>query len=95
MQTDDIPEAVFRWQFDHNASGQQKKTQAYFLSVGDEDAEPKDEFMKRFADQIPPVRKASACSADAGKCVRDKKTGEKGLFCGPGRLSGCLTLRLR
>jgi hypothetical protein len=79
-QTDDIREAVFRWQFDHNASGQQKKAQAYFLGVDDKDADPTDEFMKRFADHKPPVRKASACSADAGKGVRDKKTGEKGLI---------------
>ena len=78
-QTDDIREAVFRWQFDHNASSQQKKAQAYFLGVGDRD-DPTDEFMKRFANHKPPVRKASACSADAGKGVRDKKTGEKGLI---------------
>ena len=79
-QTDDIREAVFRWQFDHNASGQNKKAQVYFLGIGDRGGDPTDEFMKRFADHKPPVRKVSACSADAGKGVRDKKTGETGLI---------------
>lgn len=79
-QTDDIREAVFRWQFDHNASGLQNKAQAYFLAVGDKDSDPSDEFMKRFPEHKPPLRKVSACSADAGKGVRDKKTGEKGLI---------------
>jgi hypothetical protein len=77
---DDIREAVFRWQFDHNVSGQQKKAQAYFLSVGQKHDDPSDEFMKRFADNKPPVRKRSECSADPGKGVLDKKTGERGLL---------------
>jgi hypothetical protein len=34
-QTDDIREAVFRWQFDHNGSGQQTNAQVYFLEIGD------------------------------------------------------------
>jgi hypothetical protein len=79
-QTDDIREAVFRWQFDHNASGQQKKAQVYFLAIGEKGDDLTDEFMKRFADHKPPVRKVSACSSDAGKGVRDKKTGETGLI---------------
>jgi hypothetical protein len=79
-QTGDIREAVFRWQFDHNASGQQKKAQVYFLEIGQKGGDPSDEFMKRFVDHKPPVRKVSACSADAGKGVLDKTTGEKGLI---------------
>lgn len=39
-QIDDIREAVFRWQFDHNASGQQAAAQVYFLEVGKKDADP-------------------------------------------------------
>ena len=79
-QTDDIREAVFRWQFDHNASGQQTNSQVYFLEVGEKGGDPTDEFMKRFANHKPPVRKVSACSANAGKGVLDMKTGEKGLI---------------
>jgi hypothetical protein len=79
-QTDDIREAVFRWQFDHNASGQQTNAQVYFLEVGEKSGDPTEEFMKRFADHKPPVRKVSACTADAGKGVLDRKTGEKGLI---------------
>ena len=36
--------------------------------------------MKRFAGHKPPVRKVSACEADAKKGVRDKTTGEQGLI---------------
>jgi len=79
-QEDDIREAVFRWQFDHNLSGQQKKAKVYFLSVGDKYGDPSDEFIKRFADNKAPVRKRSECTVDAGKGVLDKKTGEQGLI---------------
>lgn len=78
-QTDDIREAVLRWQFTHNASGQQTNAQVYFVKVGEKGGDPTDEFMKRFADHKPPVRKVSARSASAGKGVLDKKTEEKGL----------------
>jgi hypothetical protein len=79
-QEDDIREAVFRWQFDHNVSGQQKKAKVYFLAVGEKYSDPSDQFIKRFADNKPPVRKRSECTADAGKGVLDKKTGEQGLL---------------
>jgi hypothetical protein len=78
-QEDDVREAVFRWQFEHNASGQQKKAKAYYLQIG-EKGDPSDALMKRFAEHKPPVRKVSACTADAGKGVLDKKTGERGLI---------------
>lgn len=79
-QTDDIREAVFRWQFQHNASGQRANAQVYFLGVGEKGGDPTDEFMKRFADHQPPVRKVSASTADPDTGVRDKKTGEQGLI---------------
>jgi hypothetical protein len=79
-QTDDIREAVFLWQFEHNASGQQTNAQVYFLEVGEKGGDPGDEFMKRFTGHKPPVRKVSACSASADQGVLDKKTGEKGLI---------------
>ena len=78
-QEDDVREAVFRWQFEHNASGQQKKAKAYYLQIG-EKGDPSDAFMKRFAEHKSPVRKVSACTADSGKGVLDKKTGERGLI---------------
>jgi hypothetical protein len=77
-QTDDIREAVFRWQFDHNASGQRTNSQVYFIEVGEKGGDPTEQFMKRFAKHKPPVRKVSACNASADKGVLDKKTGEKG-----------------
>lgn len=79
-QVDDIREAVFRWQFDHNASGQQKNAKVYFLGFHGKQGDPTDEFMKRFAGHNPPVRKVSACESDAKKGVRDKTTGEMGLI---------------
>lgn len=78
-QTDDIREAVFRYLFDHNGSGQQKNAHAYYLGVGEKADDPTDQFMKRFSDHRPPVRKRSSCSSgDDG--VRDKITGEQGLI---------------
>jgi hypothetical protein len=79
-QTNDIREAVFRWQFDNNASGQQTNAQVYFLEIGTNGGDPADEFMKRFAEHKPPVRKKSECSADIRNGVLDKKTGEHGLI---------------
>ncbi len=78
-QEDNIREAVFRYQFDHNASGQQKRATVYCLSVGEKHTDPSDEFMKRFADHKPPVRKVSACQTDPYKGVIDKRTGTPGL----------------
>jgi hypothetical protein len=78
-QDDDIREAVFRYQFDHNASGQQKTAKVYFLGVGEKATDPSDDFMKRFANHKPPVRKASASHFVRGKGLLDKKTGERGL----------------
>jgi hypothetical protein len=79
-QEDDIREAVFRWQFNHNASGQQWTASAYFLEVNQGDGEPSDEFMRRFADHKPPARKKSACRTSFREGVVDKKTGGKGLI---------------
>jgi hypothetical protein len=69
IEEDDIREAVFRYQFDHNASGLQKSAKGYFLAIGEKGADPSDEFMKRFAHHKPPVHKASAW-----------RTENKGLF---------------
>ncbi len=79
-QEEDIREAVFRHQFDHNASGQQKSAHAYCLAVGDKDADPSEDFLKRFAHHKPPVRKASACRITASGEVIDNHTGKRGLL---------------
>src|SRR5262245_19236974 len=78
-QEDDIREAVFRHQFDHNASGLQKNAKVYFLEVDEKATDPSDAFMKRFADHRPPVRKPSASRFVPGTGLLDKKTGEIGL----------------
>lgn len=53
----DIAETTFRYQFKDNASGQQQKAPAYFLSLFGKDPTP--EFLKRFAGHKPPIRKGS------------------------------------
>jgi len=78
IQEDDIREAVFRWQFEHNDSFQQEKAKVYFLEVGEKEGDPSDELTKRFAGNKPPVRKRSVCSVST-RGDFDKKTGEKGL----------------
>ena len=78
QQQNDIREAVFRYQFRHNASIQGSSAAVYCLSV-ENNADPPDDFMKRFAGFKPPVHKASDCSTDAYKGVVEKATGKRGL----------------
>jgi hypothetical protein len=72
-QEDDIRETVFRHQFDHNASGQQKSAHAYCLAVlvDNKDSDPSHQFIRRFAHHKPPVRKASACHLGFDKSCRE------------------------
>jgi hypothetical protein len=76
----DIREATFRYQFGNNASGQQKNTKNYYLSIdaGDKKTDPDDAFLKRFTGS-PPVKKVSECDESVIQGVVDKKTGEPGL----------------
>jgi len=74
----DIKEAVFRYQFDHNGSGQQKNAKVYFLSIN-QTSDPGDDFMNRFKDNKPPVRKVSQATVSADGVV-DKRTRERGLL---------------
>jgi hypothetical protein len=73
-QEDDIREAVFRHQFEHNASGQQKTAHAYCLSImaGEKDSHPPPQFIKRFAHHKPPVRKWSACHWTTQQVVENR-----------------------
>ncbi len=77
-EEDDVREAVFRYQFERNSSGQQKRAGVYCLSIG-ENADPSDEFIKRFANHSPPVRKISACTVGPFDGVVDKLTHKLGL----------------
>lgn len=79
-EEDDIREATFRYQFQHNASGMKQNAKVYFLSLGEEKrTDPSDEFMKRFADHKPSVKKVSS-STGGPQGIKDKDTGEPGLI---------------
>ncbi len=62
---EDIAEAVFRQQFEHNASGLQKTAEKYCLSLPG-DRSPSADFLKRFEGTRPPVVAASQCDRKAG-----------------------------
>lgn len=78
-QENNVREAVFRYQFQHNSSVQGQRAAVYCLSIGEKNTDPSDDFMKRFAGFKPPVRKASDCSTDAYRGVMEKSTGKRGL----------------
>ena len=63
---DDIAEAVFRYQFDHNASAIQKRAETYCLTLPGEKM-PSAEFLQRFAGNRPPVAAADQCERKSGK----------------------------
>ena len=62
----DIAEAVFRYQFDHNASAIQNKASRYCLSLPG-DRSPGEAFIQRFAGNQPPVASADECERVGGK----------------------------
>ncbi len=84
---DDIREAVFRYQFLHNASGQQQNAGVYFIGLyvtGDRNlpvryVDPSDNLLARFAGNAPPVKKASE-STYSVQGVFDIRTGARGLL---------------
>lgn len=86
-QEDDIREAVFRHQFEYNASGQQKTAHAYCLAilVNDKDSDPSEQLIKRFAHHKPPVRKWSACRWTAIQVV-ENRTGRPALIFSVGKI---------
>jgi hypothetical protein len=51
----------------------------FYLSLGEKDDDPTDEFLARFTGHKPPVRKVSMCSTE-GLRVVDKQTGKRGLI---------------
>lgn len=62
----EIFEAVFRYQFDHNASGMQKQAERYCLYLPGEKS-PDAAFLQRFAGNQPPVVAANQCEGRSGK----------------------------
>jgi hypothetical protein len=64
----DIAEAVFRYQFDHNASALQKGAEKHCLSLPREKM-PSAEFLKRFESDRPPVVAADRCERRSGKSL--------------------------
>lgn len=81
---EDIRDCVFRYQFTHNASGQQKGAKVYFLAINS--ADPSEAFMSRFQGHQPPVKKRSLAETD-GQGVRDKATGAPGLVFNSGKIT--------
>lgn len=79
-QEDDIREAVFRYQFEHNASGTQQTAKFYCLSLGEysKDIGPDDGLMQRFQGHKPAVKKVSQCVYSLEVGVKDKETGQSG-----------------
>lgn len=61
----DIAEAVFRYQFEHNASAIQQKADHYCLSFPG-DRPPGADFLQRFQGNRPPVLSAGECERKTG-----------------------------
>ncbi len=80
----DVCEAVFRYQFEHNASGVQQDAAAYFLTIRGEDPSP--EFLARFAGHRPPVRPGS--EFEVGKGLRFRVEGIEWRGDGSARVTG-------
>jgi hypothetical protein len=78
-QATDIQEAVFRYQFEHNASSQQESAEYYCLATkGRKDPPP--ELMERFAGHAPVVVPVSQCRVDIELGVSHGKVSGRGLI---------------
>jgi hypothetical protein len=79
-EEDQIREAVFRYQFEFNASGLGKAANAYYLSVeGDNDPSPL--LLDQFEGHLPRVKPVSASELEAGTAqVIDRESGLPGLI---------------
>ena len=84
---DDIREAVFRYQFSHNESGQQQTAAVYFIglySAGDSlhpgyYTDPSENLLVRFLGTAPPVKRVSECTQSVDG-VFDIHSGARGLL---------------
>jgi hypothetical protein len=61
----DVLEAVFRYQFEHNASGIQQNAERYCLTLPS--GMPDTAFLRRFEGNTPPVTAADQCDKTTGK----------------------------
>ena len=79
-----VQEAVFRFQFDHNASVGQQRVAVYFLALGNylekEAIDPPDDFLARFSGNKPRVAKYSEAGRTGNDWVIDRKTKEPGII---------------
>ncbi len=77
--TDDVREAVFRYEFETNRSALGRNADFYFLAfAGDEDPPPA--FMARFADHAPPVVPISEALIEPETGVRHRRSGGRGIL---------------
>jgi hypothetical protein len=75
----DIQEAVFRYQFEHNASSLKQSADYYCLGTRDR-GDPSKQLMQRFADHSPPVVAVSKCRIDAHMGVSRAQVAGSGLI---------------
>lgn len=77
----DILEAVFRHQFEHNASSAtaQRRVECLFLSLH-KDHDPPTELLARFKDHTPPVEPVSAAAPERWYGIRHKQNGRHGII---------------
>lgn len=73
-----VLETVFRYQFDHNASGSQRNVDYFFVRLDHSDPPP--ELLERFKNQSPRVLPASMAKSSAGRGVTHKDLGGRGLI---------------
>ncbi len=79
---DAVRAAVFRYQFDHNVSGQKQRAGVYCLALslpGDADHDPSTALVAAFAGHVPPVKPVSRCT-HAVDGVYDAATRARGLI---------------
>lgn len=77
---DQIREAVFRYQFEFNASGLGQGAAVYFLSAEGR-SDPSSELLQRFDGQSPPVKPVSRSTREQGTAqVVDAETGAPSLI---------------
>jgi hypothetical protein len=79
-----IQEAVFRYQFEHNASVVQQRADAFYLALGDPHEktaiDPPAEFLARFAALKPRIAGYSEAERNETGWVIDKKTKKAGVI---------------
>lgn len=79
-----VQEAVFRYQFDHNASVAQHRASAYFLAFGDpyekNAIDPPAKFLARFSGLKPRIALYSEAERSESGWVIDRKSKESGVI---------------